>query len=114
MCGVFGYGGFEVPKYNTFIEDKNGERIDFVLDVAKRSRLNMGMRDGTLTVRVPYGCSKQQLESFINNNLGWIKEQKNKASVGLPKDFCDGERLRLLGNELTLTLFKLISIFLPR
>ena len=25
MCGVFGYGGFEVPKYNTFIEDKNGE-----------------------------------------------------------------------------------------
>ena len=65
MCGVFGYGGFEVPKYNTFIEDKNGERIDFVLDVAKRSRLNMGMRDGTLTVRVPYGCSKQQLESLI-------------------------------------------------
>ena len=44
MCGVFGYGGFEVPKYNTFIEDKNGERIDFILDVAKRSRLNMGMR----------------------------------------------------------------------
>ena len=59
MCGAFGYGGFEVPKYNTFIEDKNGERIDFILDVAKRSRLNMGMRDGTLTVRVPYGCSKQ-------------------------------------------------------
>lgn len=48
MCGVFGYGGFEVPKYNTFIEDKNGERIDFILDVAKRSRLNMGIRDGTL------------------------------------------------------------------
>ena len=41
-----------MPKYNTFIEDKNGERIDFILDVAKRSRLNMGMRDGTLTVRV--------------------------------------------------------------
>ena len=38
----------------------------------------MGMRDGTLTVRVPYGCSKQQLESFINNNLGWIKEQKTR------------------------------------
>ena len=49
MCGAFGYGGFEVPKYNTFIEDKNGERIDFILDVAKRSRLNMGIRDGTLT-----------------------------------------------------------------
>lgn len=78
MCGVFGYGGFEVPKYNTFIEDKNGERIDFILDVAKRSRLNMGMRDGILTVRVPYGCSKQQLESFINNNLGWIREQKTR------------------------------------
>ncbi|MFR5051112.1 MAG: hypothetical protein ACLTCP_07140 [Ruminococcus bicirculans (ex Wegman et al. 2014)] len=34
-----------------------------------------------------HGCSKQQLESFINN-LGWIKEQKDKAAVGLPKDFC--------------------------
>ena len=37
MCGVFlDMGGFEVPKYNTFIEDKNGERIDFILDVAKK------------------------------------------------------------------------------
>lgn len=114
MCGVFGYGGFEVPKYNTFIEDKNGERIDFILDVAKRSRLNMGIRDGTLTVRVPYGCSKQQLESFINNNLGWIKEQKDKVAVGLPKDFCDGERLRLLGNELTLTLVQADKYFSPK
>lgn len=114
MCGAFGYGGFEVPKYNTFIEDKNGERIDFILDVAKRSRLNMGIRDGTLTVRVPYGCSKQQLESFINNNLGWIKEQKDKAAVGLPKDFCHGERLRLLGNELTLTLVQADKYFSPK
>lgn len=114
MCGVFGYGGFEVPKYNTFIEDKNGERIDLILDVAKRSRLNMGMRDGILTVRVPYGCSKQQLESFINNNLGWIKEQKDKATVGLPKDFCHGERLRLLGNELTLTLVQADKYFSPK
>ena len=114
MCGVFGCGGFEVPKYNTFIEDKNGERIDFILDVAKRSRLNMGMRDGILTVRVPYGCSKQQLESFINNNLGWIKEQKDKATVGLPKDFCHGERLRRLGNELTLTLVQADKYFSPK
>ena len=103
-----------MPKYNTFIEDKNGERIDFILDVAKRSRLNMGIRDGTLTVRVPYGCSKQQLESFINNNLGWIKEQKDKVAVGLPKDFCDGERLRLLGNELTLTLVQADKYFSPK
>ena len=114
MCGAFGYGGFEVPKYNTFIEDKNGERIDFILHVAKRSRINMRIRDGTLTVRVPYGCSKQQLESFINNNLGWIKEQKDKVAVGLPKDFCDGERLRLLGNELTLTLVQADKYFSPK
>ena len=74
----------------------------------------MGMREGTLTVRVPYGCSKQQLESFINNNLGWIKEQKDKVAVGLPKDFCHGERLRLLGNELTLTLVQADKYFSPK
>lgn len=103
-----------MPKYNTFITDKNGQRVDFVLDVAKRNRLAMGMRDGTLTVRVPYGCSKQQIESFINNNLGWIKEQSDKAAVGLPKEFCDGEKLRLLGSFLTLTLVQADKYFPPR
>ena len=99
MCGVFGYGGFEVPKYNTFIEDKNGERIDFILDVAKRSRLNMGIRDGTLTVRVPYGCSKQQLESFINNNLGWIKEQKDKVAGGSAERFLRWRKAQTFGER---------------
>ena len=34
--------------------------------------------------------------------------------MGLPKDFCDGERLRLLGNELTLTLVQADKYFSPR
>lgn len=42
------------------------------------------------------------------------KEQKDKAAVGLPKDFCHGERLRLLGNELTLTLVQADKYFSPK
>ena len=35
-------------------------------------------------------------------------------AVGLPKDFCDGERLRLLGNKLTLTLVQADKYFSPK
>ncbi len=39
MCGVFffGYkGALKCRNIILFIEDKNGERIDFILDVAKK------------------------------------------------------------------------------
>ena len=49
MCGVFGYGGFEVPKYNTFIEDKNGERIDFILIAKSRRNVYLTADSACLT-----------------------------------------------------------------
>ena len=46
--------------------------------------------------------------------LRFAKACFDKAAVGLPKDFCDGERLRLLGNELTLTLVQADKYFSPK
>ena len=46
---------------------------------------------------------------------GYLLAIKLQTAVGcLPKDFCHGERLRLLGNELTLTLVQADKYFSPK
>lgn len=73
----------------------------FVLDVGKRKRLSMTFVEGELYVRVPYGCSKRQINEFILSNTDWIKKNNAEQSkrVGLPKTYENGERIRLLGKQ---------------
>ncbi len=93
-----------MPKYNTFVLLETGEKINFVLDVGKRSRISMSYREGVLWVKAPYGCSAEKIQSFVKDNADWIKERERnyRLSIGLPRTYESGERLRLMGEELIL------------
>lgn len=94
----------KTPEYNTFVLLETGERINFVLDVGKRSRISMSYREGVLRVRAPYGCSAEKIQGFVTDNADWIKEreQNHRLSPGLPRTYENGEKLRLMGEELAL------------
>lgn len=84
--------------------DVDGKRINFTLDVGKRSKYVLCVHEGRLTVRVPYGFSKQKVYELISDNLQWIEstEARSAQSCGLPVTYENGEVIRLLGEEYTL------------
>lgn len=94
---------------------KGGERIEFTLDRGKRSRISLTVREGRLTVRVPMNFSAAQVRSFIEENLEWVHSTlgASEKRYGLPRRFEDGERIRLLGQELTVTAVMADRYFPP-
>lgn len=100
-------------KYTIRLSD--GSVQPFVLDVGKRKRLSMTFVESELTVRVPYGCSSKQVNDFIVTNTDWIKKNSflHSQHIGLPKTFEQGERIRLLGREYTITYLQSETYFKP-
>ena len=95
----------KTPTFNTFVLLDTGEKINFVLDIGKRSRISMDYREGVLRVKAPYGCPTERIQGFVTDNADWIKErtQNYQRRPGLPRIYENGERLRLMGEELILT-----------
>lgn len=105
-----------MPKYKTFFPLENGAKLDFILDIGKRSRLSMSFRDGMLEIKVPYGCPKDKIYAFITDNIDWINQRTDKYlnRPGLPKTYTDGEVLRLMGENIVLTTVSAQRYFPPR
>lgn len=103
-------------KQTVYIVADDGERLDFTLDVGKRSKLSLSVREGRLTVRVPVNYSTAQVKSFINENLEWVRSSLERSidKSGLPRRFEDGECIRLLGEELVISAVKAPRHFEPR
>ena len=91
-------------KFRTYIILPSGERLDFILDVGKRKKLAICLSEGELIVRVPIGCGKKVIQDFIFGNIEWINENLKKSGerVGLPKSYEDGEKIKLLGEIVTI------------
>ena len=87
-------------KFRTFITLPNGNNLDFILDVGKRTKMTMCVSEGNLIVRVPYGCPKHNIQEFIFNNVDWINTnlEKSHQRIELPKSYKDGEKIKLLGD----------------
>ncbi|MEW6400572.1 MAG: SprT family zinc-dependent metalloprotease [Chloroflexota bacterium] len=62
--------------------------------------------DGTLTVRAPMHAAKQEIESFVLKNSGWIGRTRQRMISLLvrPKQFVEGESFLLLGSSSDLKL----------
>ena len=84
----------------------DGESFDYLLDVGKRSKAYLNVKDGVLTVRLPYGGTRQMAEEFIGKNIDWIKSKLVSSSERshLPKCFTDGEDFALLGKRRSLRI----------
>ena len=83
-----------------------GESFDYLLDVGKRSRAYLSVKDGVLTVRLPYGGTRRTAEEFIGNSLDWIKKSLavSEDRSHLPRGFTDGEDFALLGKKRSLKI----------
>ena len=86
---------------NLYSYTLGGESFDYLLDVGKRSKAYLNVKDGVLTVRLPYGGTRQMAEEFIGKNLEWIKKHltASEDKSHLPKGFTDGEDFALLGRR---------------
>ena len=73
--------------------------IPFTLDVGRRKKLTLTFVEGELAVRVPYGCTNREINDFIVSNTDWIRKRQTElsSSIGLPRTFEQGEKIRLLG-----------------
>lgn len=103
-----------MPKYSTYIITKSGERLDFILDCAQRKKYALAISEGKLTVRAPKNYSTAQIMDFLDENMQWIKANlaRSAEKSGLPQTFSDGEKIRLLGEELVIT-YVLSNRFFP-
>ena len=83
-----------------------GESFDYLLDVGRRSKAYLSVKDGVLTVRLPYGGTRAAAEEFIGRSLDWIKKnlERSQDRSHLPKGFTDGEDFSLLGKKRALRI----------
>jgi hypothetical protein len=84
----------------------DGEQLDYLLDIGKRSNSYLCVKDGVLTVRLPLNGSQRNAEEMILSHRDWIR-QKLASSTDksrLPQSFCDGESFALLGRQCTLQI----------
>ncbi len=105
-----------MSRVNTYIITKDGEQVEFTLDVSDRKRWALAAREGRLTVRVSKGYNAAQVREFIENNIEWIHSAISKTAEksGMPYRYEDGEVIRLLGERLTVSFVNSDRYFKPR
>lgn len=105
-----------MAKYNTYVVTDSGERVDLILDRGNRRRWALSVSEGKLTVRVPTDFRTEQVKTFVEDNIEWIHSALGRSAerCGLPLKFEDGERIRLLGEELVISLTPSAKYFSPR
>lgn len=105
-----------MPKLNTYIENSQGKRISFTLDIGKRGKYVLCVQEGRLVVRVPLNFNKETVEKFIWDNVEWIENAipRSAERSGLPVKYEDGERFRLLGEPYVIRLVRSDKYFSPK
>lgn len=80
--------------------------IEYLLDIGKRSKAYLVVKDGIVTVRLPYNGNKSMAEELLRSNSDWIfkKLDSSKDKSRLPEIFSDGESFSLLGKKRRLTV----------
>lgn len=84
----------------------NGKKLDYLLDTGKRSGSYLNVKDGVLTVRLPYGGTPRQAEELIRSHIDWIEKKLADSTdkSRLPQGFFDGEDFALLGRRRALKI----------
>ena len=89
------------------MENKKPDSINYSL--IKSSRKSIGIivnSDGSVVVRAPQRATKKEIDEVINKRFDWILKHKKKFEEQGPayskREFVDGEKHLLLGNEYVL------------
>ncbi|MCD7740645.1 MAG: M48 family metallopeptidase [Ruminococcus sp.] len=86
----------------------DGEHFDYLLDIGKRSKAYLSVKDGVVTVRLPYGCPPAEAQKLILSHKDWIKDKLERCEEKshLPQSFSNGESFSLLGTKRELKIEK--------
>lgn len=84
----------------------DGERLDYLLDIGKRSNSYICVKDGVVTVRLPLNGSQRNAEELLIAHGGWLhsKLKQSEDKSRLPRNFSDGESFSLLGQRFRLQI----------
>lgn len=87
-----------------FSTELDGTELEYILDIGKRSNAYLSVKDGRLTVKLPYGGTRDKAEGLIAAHKDWVikKLQSTAQKSRLPENFIDGETFDLLGNKVRL------------
>ena len=72
-------------------------------------------RFGRLIVRAPKACAKERIFAFLEEKENWILRKKSEragAGIDLPSENLDGDRILLFGEEYTLRLKTIKTVYL--
>lgn len=77
------------------------EGLNYTLDIGRRTRGSICVREGKLIVRLPYGTGIKQAEELLRNNMYWVSKKlaEYKPLLRLPESFSGGEEFMLLGEK---------------
>lgn len=83
-------------------------KIDNIIR-SKRKSFSIELdKEGILTVRAPSRASVKEIKDVVNKKSSWILKKRRfimeKRTEFKPKEFVDGEKFLLLGNELPLKI----------
>lgn len=86
--------------------DLDGETLDYLLDIGKRSNAYLNVKDGVVTVRLPLSGTRTDAEKLILSHKEWLKEKLSSRSERsrLPESFENGENFALLGKKRSLRI----------
>ncbi|MGN1114758.1 MAG: M48 family metallopeptidase [Oscillospiraceae bacterium] len=94
----------------------DGSHIDYVLDIGERKRCYLCIREGIITVKLPFGEPKETAVNLLNQHTDWIKKHmespEEKKRNGF-SEYKDGETASILGNNYKLNLVKSEKYFSP-
>ncbi|MGN1132935.1 MAG: M48 family metallopeptidase [Oscillospiraceae bacterium] len=105
---------------NILINEKavldDGTSVDYVLDIGDRKRCYISVREGIVTVKLPWGEPKETAVKLLNQHRDWLKKHmqshENKKIYGFFR-YEDGETAPLLGKNYSLKLVESNRYFKP-
>jgi hypothetical protein len=79
----------------------DGEELEYLLDLGKRSNSYLCVKDGVVTVRLPLNGTQRSAEQLILSHKDWLcqKLRQSQEKSRLPQNFAQGESFSLLGKR---------------
>lgn len=101
-----------ITKEQIYLSD--GSVLDFILDIGKRKNMYINIKEGQVILKIPIGYPKEKAYEFLISKADWIKKSlsKSKLQFGF-KNYENGEKIKLLGDEYTLKLLDTKIFFEP-
>ncbi|MCD8095385.1 MAG: M48 family metallopeptidase [Ruminococcus sp.] len=93
------------------VAELDGAKLDYILDLSKRSRGSLSIKNGVLSVRLPMiyptlTDAQKAAQQLILSHKAWVLEklEQSENASHMPQSFENGEGFSLLGKKRTLEI----------